>query len=87
MAEGRNGVLDEIKVTGIVPTKNQQEQDKLRQQALDLLTQGGALNDILPPSILDKFTFPTLKDALQFVHRQKTDANVDLLDALTNRKV
>ncbi len=52
---------------------------KLTNQALQLLTQGAVLHDILPITILQKLTFPTLKEALHFVHRPPTDASVDLL--------
>jgi len=52
---------------------------KLTQQALQLLTSGGALHDVLPPTILETLTLPPLKEALQFVHRPPTDAPIDLL--------
>lgn len=72
----------EENLTPIYPTTDGLSQlmfRKLTQQALDLLIQGGALNDILPPAILKTFTFPTLKEALQFVHRPPTDAPVEML--------
>jgi ATP-dependent DNA helicase RecG len=52
---------------------------KLTEQALHLLANGGALQDILPENILQKFTFPTLQDALKFVHRPPSDAPLNLL--------
>lgn len=52
---------------------------KLTQQALQLLTSGGALQDVLPPTILTTLTLPPLKEALQFVHRPPTDAPIDVL--------
>ena len=52
---------------------------KLTQQALELLRQGSVLHEILPPAILQTLQFPSLQDALQFVHRPPTDAPVDLL--------
>lgn len=52
---------------------------KLTQQALQLLTSGGLLHDVLPAAILKTLTFPSLKEALQFVHRPPTDAQLDLL--------
>lgn len=52
---------------------------KLTDQALNLLSAGGLLNDILPSAILQKFTFPHLKDALHFVHRPPMDAPMDML--------
>ncbi len=52
---------------------------KLTQQALHMLAHGGVLQDILPLAVLQKLTFPTLKEALHFVHRPPTDAPVALL--------
>lgn len=52
---------------------------KLTQQALNLLSEGGLLNEILPEHLLKHFTFPALKEALQFVHRPPADAPVALL--------
>ena len=52
---------------------------KLTEQALKLLENGAALLDVLPEKILQKLTYPALKDALQFVHRPPTDAPVNLL--------
>lgn len=72
----------EENLTPIYPTTEGLSQftfRKLTQQALDLLMQGGSLNEILPTQILSQFTFPTLKDALQYVHRPPADAPVDAL--------
>jgi ATP-dependent DNA helicase RecG len=72
----------EENLTPIYPTTEGLSQlmfRKLTQQALTLLMQGGLLDDILPTPILHKFTFPTLSEALQFVHRPPADAPVDLL--------
>ncbi len=52
---------------------------KLTDQALMMLQNGGALQEILPQIILDKLTFPSLKDALQFVHRPPPNAPIDML--------
>lgn len=52
---------------------------KLTEQALQLLKAGGALQDILPANILTKFAFPTLRDALHFVHRPPKHAPRDIL--------
>ncbi len=52
---------------------------KLTTQALQLLHDGGLLQDILPVTILEKLAFPTLKEALHFVHRPPTDAPLDIL--------
>lgn len=46
---------------------------KLTEQALQLLHDDGLLRDILPASILQTFQFPSLKEALQFVHRPPVD--------------
>ncbi len=52
---------------------------KLTQQALQLLSKGGSLQEILPQTILQSLKFPSLKDAIQFVHRPPADAPVDAL--------
>ena len=54
---------------------------KLTQQALQLMATGGLLHEILPTTILQKLTFPSLKDALQFVHRPPKNAPLDMLVA------
>lgn len=72
----------EENLTPIYPTTEGLSQlmfRKLTQQALDLLSQGGLLTEILPENILKQFTFPALKEALHFVHRPPTDAPVDML--------
>ena len=52
---------------------------KLTDQALVMLANGGILQDIVPASLLQQHAFPTLKDALSFVHRPPPDAPVDVL--------
>ncbi len=52
---------------------------KLTAQALEILSQGALLKDILPVSILQTLNYPTLKEALHFVHRPPTDAPIDML--------
>lgn len=52
---------------------------KLTEQVLQFLTNGGVLQDIIPAAILEKFTFPTLQNALHYVHRPPQTAPVDLL--------
>lgn len=52
---------------------------KLTQQALKLLYEGGLLQEILPYALLQKLNFPSLAEALQFVHRPPTNASLDLL--------
>lgn len=72
----------EENLTPIYPTTEGLSQTtwrKLTDQALALLEKGGILNDIIPISILQKLTFPTLKEALQFVHRPPPNAPVNVL--------
>jgi len=72
----------EDNLTPIYPTTEGLSQLSFRRltgQALKLLNAGGVLQDILPPSLLREFAFPSLPDALQFVHRPPTDAPVDVL--------
>ena len=72
----------EKNLTPIYPTTEGLSQlmwRKLTTQALQLLSDGGVLQDILPSSILKKWTFPSLKEALYFVHRPPVDAPLDLL--------
>jgi ATP-dependent DNA helicase RecG len=69
-------------LTPIYPTTDglsQQMFRKLTDQALGLLASGGALQDILPPTLLQQYAYPTLKEALSFVHRPPPDAPVDAL--------
>lgn len=69
-------------LTPIYPTTEGLSQHtfrKLTDQALALLASGGVLHDILPAALLQQFAFPSLKDALNFVHRPPPDAPVDAL--------
>ena len=69
-------------LTPIYPTTEGLSQNlfrKLTDQVLKMLHDGGEFEDILPPSLLRTFTFPVLKDALQFVHRPPKDASLPLL--------
>ncbi len=52
---------------------------KLTTQALEMLNTNGFLQDILPLSLLQTLNFPSLKEALHFVHRPPMDAPQDLL--------
>lgn len=52
---------------------------KLTTQALQLLSHGGMLQDILPSTVLQQLHFPTLREALQFVHRPPADAPLEML--------
>lgn len=72
----------EENLTPIYPTTEGLSQltfRKLTDHALTLLQQGGVLQDILPQGFLRQFAFPSLKEALQFVHRPPPEAPVDLL--------
>jgi len=72
----------EENLTPIYPTTEGLSQlmwRKLTQQALHLLEKGAVLHDILPDSVLQTFNFPSLKQALIFVHRPPADAPVNLL--------
>ena len=72
----------EKNLTPIYPTTEGLSQlfwRKVTDQALKLILQGGVLEDILPPAILQKFTFPTLSEALLFVHRPPVNAAMELL--------
>jgi ATP-dependent DNA helicase RecG len=52
---------------------------KLTDQALRLLMSGGELHEIVPASLLAQFEFPSLKQALSYVHRPPADAPVEML--------
>lgn len=72
----------EQNLTPIYPTTEGLSQltwRKLTTQALQLLNNNGLLQDILPSAILQRLAFPTLKEALHFVHRPPADAPLDML--------
>ncbi len=72
----------EDNLTPIYPTTEGLSQlsfRRLTQAALKLLSTGALLQDILPPELLQEFSFPTLSEALTFVHRPPADAPVDML--------
>lgn len=74
-------VLIEETLTPIYPTTEGLSQlfwRKMTDQALELLRKGG-VEDILPKAILDKCHFPSLKEALYFIHRPPPTASIDLL--------
>lgn len=52
---------------------------KLTQQALDLLNKGAVLQEILPAIFLENLNYPSLKDALNLVHRPSTEVPVNRL--------
>jgi ATP-dependent DNA helicase RecG len=72
----------EKNLTPIYPTTEGLSQRTLRKlitQALQLLSGGGLLQDILPTAILKKLAFPTLIEALVFVHNPPANTSLDLL--------
>lgn len=78
------GLIAEVEenLTPIYPTTEGLSQlmfRRLTQQALTLLANGGVLQDILPPALLQQFAYPSLKEALSYVHRPPADAPVDML--------
>jgi ATP-dependent DNA helicase RecG len=73
--------VDEEHLTPIYPLTEGITQGRLRQLvglALDQTT-ASDLTDWLPPSILADSRLPTLREAVQYVHRPPADAPVDLL--------
>lgn len=75
-------LLIEDHLTPIYPATEGVSQSMLRKlthQALQFLSNGGLLQEILPLPILQTLNFPSLKEALQFVHRPPTDAPLDML--------
>ncbi len=75
-------LLIEDRLTPIYPTTEGISQlmlRKLTDQALQLIGDGGLLQEVLPAAILQTLQLPSLKEALQFVHRPPTDAPLDLL--------
>ncbi|HLN48202.1 MAG TPA: ATP-dependent DNA helicase RecG [Steroidobacteraceae bacterium] len=73
--------VDEEHLTPIYPLTEGITQGRLRQlvgMALDQ-TAASDLTDWLPPSVLADSLLPTLREAVQYVHRPPADAPVDLL--------
>ena len=65
-------------LTPIYPTTEGVQQGRLRvltDMALAMLSQG-AIQDYVPPGVLDAFELPPLEAALRYVHRPPPDANV-----------
>jgi ATP-dependent DNA helicase RecG len=72
----------EDNLTPIYPTTDGLSQlsfRRLTQEALKLLNAGGLLQDILPQALLAEFSFPSLTEALSYVHRPPADAPVEVL--------
>jgi ATP-dependent DNA helicase RecG len=53
---------------------------KITEQALQLLSQGALLTELLPQSLLDQFGFLDLVSAIHFVHRPPTQTAQSLLE-------
>ena len=69
-------------LTPIYPTTEGVQQGRLRMLtdlALAELSQG-AIQDYVPPGVLDAFDLPSLESALRYVHRPPPDANVAELE-------
>ena len=72
----------EDNLTPIYPTTEGLNQQRLRQftqQALTLLEEGIALNELLPASILERYQLLPLTESLRAIHRPPPDANVEQL--------
>jgi ATP-dependent DNA helicase RecG len=70
-------------LTPIYPTTEGMQQGRLRvltDMALAMLAQG-AIEDFVPPGVLDAFELPPLEAALRYVHRPPPDADVAVLEA------
>lgn len=69
-------------LTPVYPTTEGLHQLTLRsltERALERLAVGSGLQEWLPPEILEPLHFPTLAEALRYVHRPPPDAPVELL--------
>ncbi len=72
----------EEKLTPIYPTTegiSQKKWQQLTEQTVGLLQRQQALTDFLPATILQQYHFPTLLEALSFVHRPPPDVDQELL--------
>lgn len=69
-------------LTPIYPATDGLSQNMLRKltsNALTLLEHGHGLTELLPSALLQSHSLPTLKEALQFVHRPPRDASMKAL--------
>lgn len=83
VATGENGGT-EASLTPVYPLTEGIQQGRLRQLtalALKNLTDSN-LPDWVPPAVLADFELPSLKKALEYVHRPPADADVELLAAV-----
>jgi len=70
-------------LTPVYPTTEgltQKALRKLMQQALQLLSQGALLQEFLPSSLLQRHQFPSLSEALLFIHHPSKEAPVAMLE-------
>lgn len=70
-------------LTPVYPTTEGLHQNLLRRlttQALELLEKGGAIPELIPTGWLQKFSLPTLINALHYVHRPPCAADIKNLE-------
>lgn len=70
-------------LTPVYPATEGVQQYTLRaltQQALDRLTDGSVLQELLPAEVLDRLRLPSLAEALAYVHRPPPDAPLAVLE-------
>lgn len=78
---GKEQDKDEEALTPIYPLTEGIQQGRLRQLTTAALNEfaNRHVHDWLPPAILARLQLPSLRDALQYVHRPPPDADVELL--------
>ena len=80
---GEEAVAVNAELTPIYPTTEGLQQNRLRHltnQALALLAAGDDdTHELLPQPLLERLAMPSLRDALEFVHRPPPDADVEML--------
>lgn len=71
----------ETHLTPIYPTTEGLRQDRIRALTTQALKQleAGYLEELLPPELLNKLSFPELKEAITYIHQPPVDANLQLL--------
>lgn len=52
---------------------------KLTDRALEMLQKGGMLPELIPDALLAQNNFPSLQEAIQFLHRPSTEISIDQL--------
>ena len=80
---GDNPIAVDVELTPIYPTTEGLQQNRLRHltnQALALLAEAhDDTHELLPRSLLERLQMPSLRAALEFVHRPPPDADVEML--------